>query len=857
MAPLSIAAIVVSHSAGDYLERSLRDLENQNYPIEQVVVVDTAGDETALELAKRHNFAAIQPGDLRLGAAIQAGISALASRPNWIWILHDDSAPEADALRHLAKAAEISPSVAIIGPKLLDWNHPIEIQQMGLTITSTGRPFLQVEREYDQGQHDGSADTLAVSTAGMLISLGLWEKLGGLDDQTPVFAQDIELGLRARAAGFRVIIEATARVHHAGLAMQGERPRKWVGGSRRQGLSKAHLHLATTILPLPAILLVYLLLPFIAIASVPWNLFNKNPGRSLGQITGWLWAWFTLPRRISARLRTRRLGQLTGARGLFASTEQQRKRRRRELVLEVEPKDPVRGLFSSGAILLTLIPLVLSLTRFPQGAIVTDNLPPIGRSFADIWNSVSADTLSYLNGLPGTSDPFNWFYAALALIWPQQPSLALAGFVFLAPSLVFVGSWLLLGVVSKRPWVRSAIAMAIALSPQLQSAAGNAAVVELAAFVGFVWSAYFISKSFSAFNSARSWRWMALAAFAGALVAIASPLVFLLLLLTAIWLGVVRPARYGIVLWFAIPGLALLFPFVEVGSFDFLVTSAARTAFDTQSVYALVAMGVLALGLALGFAVGRSLLLLGLVLSSALIVGLTRIDLLNFGELWLLLMLALGLGAAEFLDRLPRRGSLFGIGVVTSAALASGVFFGPLAELGFQRTADRQLPALVVALADVDPGTRTLVIEFGEQTAVDFIWGEGRGAEDIATGYLANPTQSGFRDLLAQLAGSLIAGNPDGVSELVQATSTDFVLLTGDQASVSAAAISVESTALFQASGDTDFGVLFRSLSVNSNPVEVSHPQRNYQLWVLIAYVLLALPTPATIRGYRKVRGRA
>ena len=66
----------------------------------------------------------------------------------------------------------------MIGPKLLSWEKPIEIQQMGLTLTQTGKPFLLVSREYDQGQHDSTGDTLAVSTAGMLVSLGLWQKLG-------------------------------------------------------------------------------------------------------------------------------------------------------------------------------------------------------------------------------------------------------------------------------------------------------------------------------------------------------------------------------------------------------------------------------------------------------------------------------------------------------------------------------------------------------------------------------------------------------------------------------------------------------------------------------------------------------
>lgn len=858
MASISIAAVVVSHGASDYLERTLADLASQSYPLQQIVVVDTAGEDQAIELSRKHDFAAIQPGDLALGAAINAGINALGSRPNWIWILHDDSAPESDALKQLAKAAEISPSVAMIGPKLLSWDKPIEIQQMGLTLTRSGRPFLQVEREYDQGQHDTSADTLSVSTAGLLISLGLWEKLGGLDDSSPVFAQDIELGMRARAAGFRVIIEASARVHHAGLAMAGARSRKWVGGTRRQGLSKAHLHLATTLLPLPLVILLYLALPLVALASVPLNLISKNPGRSLGQISGWLWAWLTFPKRFAARGRTRFFGSLSGLRSLLASPEQIRRRKNLELALEVEPKNPVRGLFASGAVLAAAIPLALAFPRFPQGAIQSENLSPLGRNFSDVWANVSSDLLHYLDGIAAPSDPFNWFFALLALLSPQSPSLGLAIFVFTAPALVFLGGWLVLGLVTQRAWLRTSGALLLSLSPQVQLLADFGAVVALASVVGFIWSIYFLNQSVTAFNAARAWRWMALAGFSSALVAISSPLAFALLLPLTIWIGESRPKRLAISLWFLIPGSFLLAPWLAAGlSLDSATTSAARVEILPPDLWQWVLLGVLAIMTVAAFALGRVVVLTGLLLSGAVILLITRLDLFaSLGELWVLLLLLLVLGASEFLDRLPGKAQLALGGAVISGALASGVMFSALSAPKFEFVSDRQLPALVVALADVDSGTRTLVIELGEVPVADLVWGDGRSQEEIALRY--NPVaKSQFKTLLATLTGSLLAGNPSGVPQILSASSVDFVLLRGDTGELSAARVAVASTALFQESGETDFGVLFRVLEPNTLNLETQHPFRQSQLAVLAAFLLLALPTPATIRGYRRVRAGA
>ena len=127
MATLSVAALVVSHKQPDYLRQTLQGLQSQSLRPDQVMVIETARDEESIQIAKTFGYGCITPGELRLGAAIEAGKAALSSQPGWLWILHDDSKPEPNALEQLAKAAEISPSLAIIGPKLLQWDEPTRV----------------------------------------------------------------------------------------------------------------------------------------------------------------------------------------------------------------------------------------------------------------------------------------------------------------------------------------------------------------------------------------------------------------------------------------------------------------------------------------------------------------------------------------------------------------------------------------------------------------------------------------------------------------------------------------------------------------------------------------------------------
>lgn len=159
---------------------------------------------------------------------------------DWLWLLHDDVAPETDALLRLIELAETAPSVAVLGPKVRDWDDPRLLVEVGITIDHSGRLNTGLERhEFDQGQHDAVRDVLAVGTAGMLIRRDVWDELGGFDPRLPIFRDDIDFGWRANAAGHRVVLAPASRVRHARASASGRRRIRCAVG-RPSALDRRH-----------------------------------------------------------------------------------------------------------------------------------------------------------------------------------------------------------------------------------------------------------------------------------------------------------------------------------------------------------------------------------------------------------------------------------------------------------------------------------------------------------------------------------------------------------------------------------------------------------------------------------------
>ncbi|MEX1162629.1 MAG: glycosyltransferase family 2 protein, partial [Nitriliruptor sp.] len=156
--------------------------------------------------------------DLGFGAAVSM---ALDARPvdtsPYVLLLHDDLALEPDAVAELAGALDDDPRLAIVGPKLLDWDDPRRLQSVGWTVDLTGRADSGVdEGELDQGQRDVDRRTLYVSTAGMLLRREVFDRVGRFDRRFHLFRDDLDLCWRTWLSGADVeVVPEAVGVHKA------------------------------------------------------------------------------------------------------------------------------------------------------------------------------------------------------------------------------------------------------------------------------------------------------------------------------------------------------------------------------------------------------------------------------------------------------------------------------------------------------------------------------------------------------------------------------------------------------------------------------------------------------------------
>lgn len=215
-----VLAVVVTHNGEAWLGECLRSLAGQVHPALDVVVVDngsrSSAEPTVRWVTPRAEFLRLER-NIGFGAAANRALAASSAAPraDYFLFLHDDVALDPECVSLLVAAASET-GAGVVGGKAVDWQEPHVLIEVGMGADQFGYPLSGLEKgEIDQGQHDARREVLFVTSACTLASRALVERCGSWDGAYFAYGEDLDLCLRARVAGFVVVVQPAARLRHA------------------------------------------------------------------------------------------------------------------------------------------------------------------------------------------------------------------------------------------------------------------------------------------------------------------------------------------------------------------------------------------------------------------------------------------------------------------------------------------------------------------------------------------------------------------------------------------------------------------------------------------------------------------
>ncbi len=212
----SVSVIVLTHNGKHHLDECFASLHRQDYPPDklELVLADNASTDGAPNYA-REKFPRVKVFEVGSNAGFCAAYNRAiaASTADYVALLNDDMRVEPDWLIQLVRAVQSEPDIVCAGSKILTWDGTA-IDFAGHAYSPLGYATGVGFGETDVNAHDDQHYLLAASGGAMLIRRDTFLNFGGFDESYVSYFEDLDLGWRLWAAGYKTVFAPKSVAYH-------------------------------------------------------------------------------------------------------------------------------------------------------------------------------------------------------------------------------------------------------------------------------------------------------------------------------------------------------------------------------------------------------------------------------------------------------------------------------------------------------------------------------------------------------------------------------------------------------------------------------------------------------------------
>jgi GT2 family glycosyltransferase len=217
---------VLNYNAKSLSSETLQSLQTLTYNNWKTILVDNGSDDGSIDFLKeKFPWVTVLANkkNLGFGAGHNIGIRyAIKHEAQFIFLLNNDAEVNPTLLHDLYRVMQSDSSIGVAGPKILDAKHRDRIWFAG------GKLYLPLgnTRHLGVGQRDsaslsGVVDEDYQSGCAMMIRKEAITKTGLFDPSYFMYWEDVDLCLRMKRQGYRVVCVREAKVWHRVSASTG------------------------------------------------------------------------------------------------------------------------------------------------------------------------------------------------------------------------------------------------------------------------------------------------------------------------------------------------------------------------------------------------------------------------------------------------------------------------------------------------------------------------------------------------------------------------------------------------------------------------------------------------------------
>ncbi len=211
---IAASIILLSYDSKDDLVECIPTIKNQSFKDNEIILVDNspAGKDSESIIRAHPDIIYIKTGS-NLGYTGGNNLGANIANGKYIIVVNPDTLADKDWLEHLIKPLENNPDIALTNSKVLLYGQKEKINTFSNQAHFTGLAFCK-GLGADSSRYVKPEEASCISGCSFAIRRDAFNNIGGFDDDFFLYMEDIDLSLRARLAGYKILAVPSSIIYH-------------------------------------------------------------------------------------------------------------------------------------------------------------------------------------------------------------------------------------------------------------------------------------------------------------------------------------------------------------------------------------------------------------------------------------------------------------------------------------------------------------------------------------------------------------------------------------------------------------------------------------------------------------------
>lgn len=211
-----LSVIIPNWNGKHFLSECVDSIKEQTFRDFETILIDNGSKDGSAEFAEKRygDFIRIIRNKENLGFTGGNNVGIRAARGEYIVLLNNDTWAAPTWLEELVKVTHLDHPIGMWASKVYSYYRRNQIEATGELIYWDGLSRSRGQFEQEQGQYEEIEEIFFPPGCGAMYRKAVFDEIGLFDEDFFAYADDAEIGIRARLAGWKCVYVPKAILYH-------------------------------------------------------------------------------------------------------------------------------------------------------------------------------------------------------------------------------------------------------------------------------------------------------------------------------------------------------------------------------------------------------------------------------------------------------------------------------------------------------------------------------------------------------------------------------------------------------------------------------------------------------------------